>query len=96
MSKVSKATVDAILATATIKVKRVSGTLVTGAWVFVEIGERKDFYLAYGESICADPSEFTVEEGEKWAKEEALKTAEDKLWGILGSHLAITGKHLVV
>jgi len=40
----------------------------------------KNGYTVIGKSACADPAEFNVSEGEKWAWQDALR----QVWPLLG------------
>lgn len=81
---VTKDRIDALLAGSTAHFNKLHGTTTV-----CQIVLQNGFTVAIGTSSCVDPSNFNYELGMKYAKEDALKKAEDKLWELEGYRLAM-------
>ena len=68
----------------TYHVYRVPDTTTTIAVAF----DKDGFSLGIGMSACVDPANFNAELGEKYAREDAAKKSESKLWELEGYRLA--------
>lgn len=88
MNKVNKKHVENIVKSLTYKFERVGDTTITACWAFMSNG----FQVGYGESACVDPNNFDFELGKKYAKEQCVFNAENKIWELEGYLLKITGK----
>ena len=86
--RVTKEQIDAIMDGVVYYVHHIPGTTTTIATAFDTDG----FSLAVGLSACVDPANFNAELGEKYAREDAAKKAERKLWELEGYRLAKSGK----
>lgn len=83
-TKVTKERIDALLANSTVHFNKLYGT-TTVCQIVLENG----FTVAIGQSHCVDPSNFNYALGMEYAKSDALKKAEDKLWELEGYRLAM-------
>lgn len=81
---VTKERIDALLANSTAHFNKLYGTTTV-----CQIVLQNGFTVAIGTSSCVDPANFNYELGMKYAKEDALKKAEDKLWELEGYRLAM-------
>ncbi|EPM4946599.1 Gp49 family protein [Vibrio cholerae] len=86
--KVEKQHIENLLSQLEFKFARVENTTVTGCWAFLPNG----FQVAYGESACVDPADYKWEDGCKYAKENCLQEAVNKLWELEGYLLKVTGQ----
>lgn len=86
--KVEKQHIENLLSQLEFKFARVENTTVTGCWAFLPNG----FQVAYGESACVDPADYKWEDGCKYAKENCLQEAVNKLWELEGYLLKVTGR----
>lgn len=67
----------------------ISGTTTTIATAILPIGISK-FTLAMAKSACVDPHNFNAQLGAKYAIQDCVNAARDKLWELEGYHLAKT------
>ena len=67
----------------------ISGTTTTIATAILPIGISK-FTLAMTKSACVDPRNFNAQLGAKYAIQDCVNAARDKLWELEGYHLAKT------
>lgn len=81
---VTKERIDHLLANSTAHFNKLYGTTTV-----CQIVLQNGFTVAIGTSACVDPANFNYELGMKYAKEDALKKAEDKLWELEGYRLAM-------
>lgn len=82
-NKVTPERIKALLATSTCHFNRLYGT-TTVCQVVLQNG----FTVAIGTASCVDKANFNEKLGRQYAKEDALKKAEDKLWELEGYKLA--------
>lgn len=82
--RVTKEQIDAIMGDVTYYVQQIPDTTTTIAVAF----DKDGFSLGVGMSACVDPANFNAELGEKYAREDAAKKAESKLWELEGYRLA--------
>ncbi|MGR6502830.1 Gp49 family protein [Shewanella sp. Koi 1] len=80
---VTSAMIEALLATVECKTHIVEGTTTTVAVALLPIGETK-FSLATAISACADPRKFDAALGAKYAIEQVMAKANEKLWELEG------------
>lgn len=85
--KVSKEHIDNLLSKCTLHYNRLHGT-TTICQVVLPNG----FMVATGMSGCIDPANFDEKLGRKYAKQNALKAAEDKLWEMEGYRMIMEAR----
>lgn len=87
--KVSKAKLEAVLASCTLHYNRLYGTTTV-----CQVVTPSNFSLAIGTSSCLDINVFDEKLGREYAKEDALSKAMDKLWELEAYRLSMEGKPL--
>ena len=86
--RVTEEQIDAILDECTLYVTHITDTTTMIAVVF----DKDGFLLAIGHSACVDLANFDEEKGAKYACEDAMSKAREKLWELEGYKLAKSGK----
>lgn len=83
-NKVTQEHINALLRETTAHYNKLHGTTTV-----CQIVLQNGFTLAIGTSSCVDPANFDEKVGRHYAFEDAMKKAEDKLWGLEGYRLAM-------
>lgn len=84
MNKVTKERIDKLLGSSTAHYNKLHGSTTV-----CQIVLQNGFTLAIGVSYCVDHSNFDAALGRKYAYEDAIKKATDKLWELEGYRLAM-------
>lgn len=82
-NKVTQERIDSLMAGCTFFHNRLHGTTTV-----CQVELANGFNLCIGMSACVDPANFDEALGRKYAKEDAIKLAEKKLWELEGYRLA--------
>lgn len=80
--------IESMMDSLTFQFARIGDSTVTVCEAFLPSG----FSVGSGKSACVNPENFNKEDGEKYAKIDALKDAKSKLWELEGYLLKVTGK----
>ncbi len=87
--RVTKEQIDSLMNQVEYHTCFISGTTTTIATAILPIGISK-FTLAMAKSACVDPHNFNAQLGAKYAIQDCVNAARDKLWELEGYHLAKT------
>lgn len=87
--RVTKEQIDSLMNQVEYHTHIVSGTTTTIATAILPLGISK-FTLAMTKSACVDPRNFNAQLGAKYAIQDCVNAARDKLWELEGYHLAKT------
>lgn len=85
--RVTKEQIDSLMNQVEYHTCFISGTTTTIATAILPIGISK-FTLAMTKSACVDPRNFNGQLGAKYAIQDCVNAARDKLWELEGYHLA--------
>lgn len=87
-NKVKLSHVQSMIGSLTFQFARIGTTTTTVCEAFLPNG----FSVGSGKSACVDPANYNYEDGCKYAKENALTAAQNKIWELEGYLLKVTGK----
>lgn len=87
-NKVEKEQVIKMVNSLTFQFARIGTTTTTVCEAFLPNG----FSVGSGKSACVDPANYNYEDGCKYAKENALTAAQNKIWELEGYLLKVTGR----